>query len=125
MNIWNDFKVEDLNPPQIYKVAIKTQFISVLFIPQYNILIAGETKGNLFLFDFTPLDGEVMNYQQLKAHKNERVLSITYDEVRNMVYSTSKDNYINAYSIDENKHIQKISSIKEEDLNLIYDIHNY
>ncbi len=41
------------------------------------------------------------------------------------MYSTSKDNYINAYSVDENKHIQKISSIKEEDLNLIYDIHNY
>eukprot|EP00347_Sterkiella_histriomuscorum_P019530 403341280 len=64
----------------------------------------------------------IMNYQQLKAHKNERVLSIYYDHEKQNLYSTSKDNYINMYSFDNHKQIQKTQSIKEEDLNIIYNI---
>ena len=36
-----------------YKVNIKTQYICAQYIPLYNVLVTGDTKGNLFLFDYS------------------------------------------------------------------------
>ncbi|CDW88527.1 wd40 repeat domain-containing protein [Stylonychia lemnae] len=112
-----------ISQPTIYKVEIKTQFICLVYSSKLNIAVAGDTKGNLFSFDFSQTsDQPLLNFQQLKAHKNERVISLFLDESKGQLYSTSKDNYINVYNFDENKQIQKIQSIKEEDLNIIYNI---
>jgi hypothetical protein len=56
-----------------------------------------------------------------------------YCEETQQLYSTSKDNYINIYKFEEYNpetnqitkdifYISKVSSIKEEDLNIIYQI---
>lgn len=73
--------------------------------------MAGDTKGNIFLFDYTVTEGceyvqggikykAVMNYQYLKAHKNERVLSLQWCEDTQQLYSTSKDNFVNIYKFN-------------------------
>ena len=68
-----------------------------------EVLVSGDTKGNLFVFEYSQNEEEakgsaveeVHAYQQLKAHNNERVFCIRYNE--GQLYSTSKDKHVNVY----------------------------
>ena len=37
----------------------------------------------------------------MKAHNNERVLSLTYNTETSQLYSTSKDKHVNVYKFNE------------------------
>ena len=84
---------------------------------------------------------EIPAYQQLKAHNNERVFSVKYQE--GVLYTTSKDKHVNLYRLNraeeglsqvgmflpssqqttkERYYLTKISQQKEEDLNIIYQL---
>jgi len=101
-----------------FTVGIKTQYICIQLMTP-SVLVAGDTKGNIFVFDYQA-PGEA--YQQLKAHKNERVISLYYCQTTHQLYSTSKDNYINLYRLSpetSRPRLSKTTSLKEEDLNVI------
>lgn len=101
-----------------FTVGIKTQYICIQLIKTPSVLVAGDTKGNIFVFDYQAPGGEA--YQQLKAHKNERVISLYYCATTHQLYSTSKDNYINLYRLSpETLRLSKTTSLKEEGLNVI------
>ena len=71
----------------------------------------------------------------MKAHNNERVLSLFYDRESEQLMSTSKDKHVNVYRVDkggcgegtflrevgeETYFLNKVTQQKEEDLNIIY-----
>jgi hypothetical protein len=86
---------ERLNLNKVFTVQMNTQFSCALLIE--NILIVGDTRGNLLLFDYSKQVAEQKPYQVYKVHQHERVISLFHDG--KFLYSTSKDNFINQYSL--------------------------
>lgn len=78
----------------------------------YKILVMGDTKGNLLLFNFDKQSeaSAILPYQIYKVHKHERVISIFSDPVKNTLYSTSKDNFIKEYQFIDQDDLGSVSS---------------
>ena len=123
----------------------KAQLSCALLVGE-KVLVMGDTKGNILLFDYCSSEnGEnKLPYQLYKVHKNERVISLFFDETSQRLFSTSKDNFINEYEFlaaegDESDSsssscklaknplnlplMHKVQQIKEEELSIIYQIH--
>ena len=86
---------ERLIQNKVFTVQMNTQFSCALLIDK--TLIVGDTRGNLLLFDYTKQVAEQKPYQVYKVHQHERVISLFNDG--KFLYSTSKDNFINQYSL--------------------------
>lgn len=95
-------------------MSIKTQLICAehVTLPDSELLVAGDLKGYLFVFDYNPSDSQeeeakdasrvtVPAMQQLKGHSKERVLSIKYSD--GLLYSTSKDKHVNVYRFNKSE----------------------
>jgi WD40 repeat protein len=91
------------------------------------------------VFNYSQETQDIPAFQQLKAHNNERVLSLTFNPGTSQLYSTSKDKHVNVYKFNKledassadgiflpNQQSQyflsKTTQQKEEDLNIIYQL---
>ena len=52
------------------------------------------------MFNYSQETPEIQAFQQLKAHNNERVLSLTFNSETSQLYSTSKDKHVNVYKFN-------------------------
>lgn len=80
-----------------------------------KILVAGDSMGHLFMFDYT--NGQLM--ASIKAHDDIIIgLEMQFDSSDDLVISTSKESFINVYKLTKHGFVL-LQSIKESALTII------
>ena len=86
----------------IYQNTISPYITSLEIINNEDLLIAGDSKGNIQIFQISQITENSItlnNIQTLYDHLNE-IIYINYNNDLNLLISVSKDGYINLYKIN-------------------------
>ena len=124
----NNNKIELINisfKNNIYKNKISPYITSLEIINNEDLLIAGDSKGNIQIFKISEITEKSLtlkNIQTLYDHLNE-IIYINYNNDLNLLISVSKDGFINLYKINPFECIHSYKS-PYKDIKFVYLISN-
>ena len=101
----------------IFKADQKVQFTTVQLLEKAQRLVIGDTKGNVWLFDYTT--GQKLSV--VKSHP-DRITGLAYKPEDDTIVVCSKDSFLNIFSLQGTDKLTKHQAIKSSALSIVYEV---